>query len=267
MIVFSNAQPDEVFYVGVKAEDQEAAEYDFLRYILGKSFQLNGNQWRGIFSTASMFPPPFLTARRSIPAVPITLAIAVQPITVRRVVVTNIMEHENFGDLVGTLSHNQIPVTLNNHTFGNGTTNQQFIYEDNDEGDIPGSAHPDGPGRLQDFIGQQGLGLWMLNETDNSLLNTGRVDNIFIRLDPQQGSNGVVATIPPGHFFYDFIDVPAAGTNLTVCVSFIPPSTGPVQLYVRFGEQPTTTAYDYTETIRLRQAAVACRSAARICRR
>ncbi len=248
VIVFSNAQPNEVFYVGVKAEDQEAAEYDFFALFSENPFSSMGTNGEEILHGLNV-PTSIPDGTAEHPGSAITLAIAVQPITVRRVVVTNIMEHENFGDLVGTLSHDRIPVTLNNHTFGNGTTNQQFIYEDNDEGDIPGSAHPDGPGRLQDFIGQQGLGLWMLNETDNSLLNTGRVDNIFIRLDPQQGSNGVVATIPPGHFFYDFIDVPAAGTNLTVCVNFIPPSTGPVQLYVRFGEQPTTTAYDYTETI------------------
>jgi len=183
------------------------------------------------------------------PGVATTVAIAVQPINVRRVVVTNFLEHENFGDLFGSLSHTLQSVVLNNHTFGNGTTNQELIYEDNDEGDIPGSQHPDGPGTLQDFIGQQGAGVWLLREEDNAEFNTGRVDNVFIRLDPQEGTNGVVATIPPGHFFYDFIDVPPAATNMTVCVDFLNGSLGPVQLYLLYRGHPTTTAYDYTKLI------------------
>src|SRR6185312_1004139 len=250
-LVFSNAQPDEVFYIGVHSEDQEASEYDFLALFSENPFSQmgpNGEEYIHGLNVPTIIPD----GSPEVPGKAYTIAIAVQPITVRRVVVTNIMEHENFGDLVGTLSHSGIPVVLNNHTFGNGSTNQTFIYEDNDEGDILGSVHPDGPGRLQDFIGQEGLGLWLLQETDNALFNTGRVDNVFIRLDPQSGTNGVVATIPPDHFFFDFVDVPPAATNFTVCVNFEPPgppNVGPVQLYIRYGEQPTLSNYDYTKVI------------------
>jgi subtilisin-like proprotein convertase family protein len=247
-IVYSNALPDEVFYIGVKSEDQEASEYDFLALFSQFPFSTmgpNGEEYlRGV--NVPTFIPDGKPER---PGVATTIAIAVQPISVRRVVVTNDITHENFGDLVGTLQHNRIPVVLNNHTFGNGQTNFQIIYEDNDEGDTPGSQHPDGPGSLQDFIGQQGLGLWLLSQQDNAEFNTGRVDHVFIKLDPQSGTNGVVATIQPGQFFYDFIDVPPEATNLTVCVNFLPGSTGPVQLYLRYGDQPTLVSYDYTKTI------------------
>ena len=131
-----------------------------------------------------------------------------QPINIQRVVVTNQMQDVNFGDLLGTLTHNQVNSVLNNHTFGLGGTNQIFIYEDNGQGDITGSQHTDGPGSLTGFIGQGGFGLWTLTQSDTSQFNTGEVDNVSIRLDPQsQGNNGVNATIPPNGFFYDFIDV------------------------------------------------------------
>lgn len=247
-VVFSNAQPNEVFYVGVKSEDQQAAEYAFAAFFSKEPFSQmgpNGEEYLHGINVPTLIPD----GSPDNPGIARTLAFAVQPIAVRRVVVTNFLEHQNFGDLVGTLTHSQIPVVLNNHTFGNGSTNQELIYEDNDEGDTPGAQHPDGPGSLKDFIGQQGVGLWMLTEIDNSLFNTGRVDNVFIKLDPQSDTNGIVATIPPGRFFYDFIDVPANATNLTVCVNFLPGSTGPVQLYLRYGDQPTANSYDYTKLI------------------
>jgi len=245
-IVYSNAQPDEVFYIGVKAEDQEAAEYDFLALFSQFPFSQmgpNGEEYLRGMNVPTIIPD----GTPNKPGIATTVAIAVQPIEVRRVVVTNDMEHQNFGDLLGTLIHNRIPVVLNNHTFGNGATNQELIYEDNDEGDVLGSQHPDGPGRLQDFIGSQGSGLWLLRENDNQPFSTGRVDHVFIRLDPQQGTNGVVATIPPGGQFIDFIDVPPEATNLTVYIDFLNGSLGPVQLYLRHGEQPTAVSYDYTQ--------------------
>jgi hypothetical protein len=164
-------------------------------------------------------------------------------------VVTNILEHENFGDLLGTLSHAQTLSVLNNHTFGNGNFLQSLVYEDNGENDVPGSQHTDPPGTLRNFIGAQGFGPWILTEVDNAATHTGQVDNVFIRIDPQQGTNGIVATVQPDSFFYDFIDVPPEATNLTICVDFIPPSTGPVQLYVRYGDLPTQTLFDYTKQI------------------
>ncbi|HEX4264762.1 MAG TPA: LamG-like jellyroll fold domain-containing protein [Verrucomicrobiae bacterium] len=247
-LVFSNAQPNEIFYIGVKAEDQEAVEYSFAALFALSPFSVMGPNGEEYLHGINV-PTPIPDGAPNQPGIARTLAIAVQPIAVRRVVVTNIMDHENFGDLFGSLIHDQLLAVLNNHTLGNGATNQTLIYEDNDEGDVFGSQHSDGPATLKNFIGSQGLGLWMLTEVDNAPGHIGQVDNIFMRLDPQSGTNGIVATIQPGHFFYDFIDVPPEGTNLTVCVNFIPPSTGPVQLYLRYGDLPTQTAFDQTELI------------------
>ena len=43
-----------------------------------------------------------------------------------------------------------------------------YIYEDNDEGDIPGSQNTDSPGSLRNFIGEQGMGVWLLTLADNA---------------------------------------------------------------------------------------------------
>ncbi len=249
-IIYTNAKPNEIFWIGVKSEDQEAAEYGFAGLFSLLPFSQmgpNGEEYLQGINVPTVIPD----GSTQKPGVARTLAIAVEPIQVRRVVVTNFIEHQNFGDLVGDLSHNQTSVVLNNHTLGNGLTNLELIYEDNGQGDIPGSQHSDGPGSLTDFIGKDGTGLWMLTEQDTALFNTGQVDNVFIKLEPQQGSNGVVATIEPNTFFFDFIDVPPNATNLTVCVSYDP--TGfigvPVDLFVRFGDLPSQVQFDYMKVI------------------
>jgi subtilisin-like proprotein convertase family protein len=246
-ITYTDASPNEVFYIGVKSEDQQASEYAFLALFALNPFSVlgpNGEEYLHGVNVPTVIPDGSPTK----PGVAMTIALAVQPISVRHVVVTNIMEHENFGDLEGTLSHNQLTAVLNNHTFGDRSFLQTFIYDDLNE--TPGAQQSDGPPTLKNFIGTQGVGLWLLTEVDNAQSHTGQVDNVFIRLDPQSdGTNGIVTTIPGGGVFYDFIDVPPAATNLTVCVDFLNGSPGPVQLYLRYGDLPTPFTYDYTSLI------------------
>ena len=68
-----------------------------------------------------------------------------------------------------------------------------FIYEDNGEGDIPGSQPTDGPGSLRDFIGAQGMGIWVLTMADQVPTHTGLVATVSIRLEPQIVSTGLRA--------------------------------------------------------------------------
>jgi hypothetical protein len=250
ILTFTDAAPNEVFYIGVKSEDQQASEYAFLALFALNPFSVMGPNGEEYLHGINV-PTPIPDGSPTKPGVAMTIALAVQPITVRHVVVTNIMEHENFGDLVGTLSHNQLEAVLNNHTFGDGSFLQTLIYDDLDENSpAGGTQHSDGPPTLKNFIGTQGIGLWLLTEVDDAESHTGRVDNVFIRLDPQDdGTNGVVATIPGGGTFFDFIDVPPAATNLTVCVDFLNGSPGPVQLYLRDGDLPTPFSFDYTKLI------------------
>src|SRR5262249_35557754 len=160
-------------------------------------------------------------------------------VPIRRVIVTNTISHQLAGDLLGNFSHGQKFVVLNNHTCatdpGTGLcfTNFTYIYEDNGEGNVPGSRPSDGPGSLKTFVGEQGLGLWLLTEIDNSATHTGRVESLFFKLEAENITNGVDQTVLPNTFVFDSIDVPIEATNLTVCVAFRNSSPGPVELYVR----------------------------------
>src|SRR5207237_8749961 len=116
------------------------------------------------------------------------LAIVADPAKVRRVVVTNIITHENARDLFGILTHPGVGLphsaVLNNHRSFAGTAG--FIYDDSKEFDVNGSRPPDGPGRLRDFIGDPAYGLWQFTMVDNSPYHTGRVDSLVGMIEPEE---------------------------------------------------------------------------------
>ena len=245
MIVYSNAAPGQ-YYVGVKAETQQAAEYSFMGVFSLEPFatQETNGSWilRGINLPAAI--PDGSAAR---PGTTNVVALAPALIPVRRVVVTNEIWHESFSDLLGTLSDGRKLAVLNSNSLpplDPVPYQYTYIWEDNGEGDIPGARHTDSPASLCNFIGEQGMGVWLLDMSDTVLTHTGGVANLAIRLDPQNVSNDAPREVLTNAFSYDFIDVPIGATNLTVCVgndSATPQSLG---LYLRRGSLPTQTAWD-----------------------
>lgn len=235
-IVLSNAVPQGVYYIGVKSEVQEASEYDILADFSLLPFANNGPNGEQILRGLPI--PNAIPAGSPVkPGGTFIFGIEPEPITVQRVVVTNVVSHQQFGNLLGNLSHDQQFAVLNNHSQGIGTSDQVLIYEDNGQGDIAGSRQSDGPGSLKNFIGQSGIGVWMLTMVDNVPVGTGQVDNLTIRLDPSI-VNGGVATIPPGGTFYDSVDVPLDATNLIICMINQSAAPGPVQFAIKRGELP-----------------------------
>jgi subtilisin family serine protease/subtilisin-like proprotein convertase family protein len=246
MVVYSNAAPGALYYVGVKAEDQEAAEYSLMGVfsLLPFGEQDETGSWilRGINVPALI---PDGTAAR--PGVTNVVAIAPAPIPIRRVVVTNELWHQSFPDLVGTLSHGRKSVVLNHNSLppvDPVPSEYTYIYEDNGEGGIPGSQPTDGPGSLRDFIGEQGMGVWLLTMTDNALTHTGLLESFTIRLEPQNVANAALRDVFTNAFSFDFLDVPIGATNLTVCLYNNSATPLPVGLYLRRGDLPTLTTYD-----------------------
>ena len=253
-IVLSNAVPTKVYYIGVKSEDQLAAE--FTLSVIFSLFPFNNGD-----NTYPGYPLPAIIPDGS-PALPGAVAVTAYAVAggnvkVRRVVVTNIITHEDFGDLIGTLSHDGAkPVVLDNHTFGDGNITQLSVYEDSGANSIPGSKKSDGPGSLADYIGDSVNGQWSLVMVDNALTHTGRVDGFSIHIDPHiqnnlppGATNGVVlancVSVAPGGIEYDFVGVPFNGQSVQICVS----NTAPVQLIVRNGSLPTLANFDYVRTI------------------
>jgi subtilisin family serine protease/subtilisin-like proprotein convertase family protein len=245
-VVYTNAAIGDVFYIGVKSEDHQGGEFGLIAISSNDPFDedVNGSRLLRGYPTGVRIPD----GSANQPDGAIVLALGLTPVTVQRAVVTNTVVHENFGDLFGQLSHDGQFAVLNNHTFGDFFGTNTFIYDDSGLGDIAFSQPTDGPGSLNNFVGQEGMGVWMLNMIDNSPTHTGRVESLRIRLDPLLGGDlgafgpeGVDGSVGPGQFIYYFIDVPLEATNLIIRLSKM---TGPLEVYLRRDLLPTRSSYD-----------------------
>jgi subtilisin-like proprotein convertase family protein len=252
-VILSNSVQNQVYFIGVKAEDQMAAEYALF----------------GVFSlfpfdsadgTVRCYPAGQIIPDRSPESVSklSDVAVLVCPCGLdgqtRRVVATNIITHENLGDLISVLSHNEEFATLKNHRppplLPDAPGPYFNIYEDNGEF-IPATApyqivKTDGPGSLRDFTGTERLGPWIFTCVDDALSQTGLVNNVSLLVEEQSIDGTDDRFLPPLSFTFDFIDVPSDATNLQVCVAG---NTLPVELYIKRGSFPGLNDYDYFTTI------------------
>jgi subtilisin-like proprotein convertase family protein len=214
-VVLSNATPG-VYYIGVKSEDQEGAEFGFLGVFSLNPFanqDQNGNLLLRGFPNFAAIPD----GTPEHPGGTRVFAVAPQPITIRRVVVTNNITHELVSDLFGRMDHGHDFVVLNNHSGQGGVTNVSFIYNDSNQHDIPNAQHTDGPGTLRNFAGKQGAGQWMLTMVDNAPGHVG-TNNVFtVWLEKQNDLlEGETIFLANNDCSEDFIFVPPEATNLTV---------------------------------------------------
>ncbi len=249
VLVISNAQQT-FYYIGVKAEDQMAAEYTIQVLFSLLPFSLNNNNG-ALLNWIEPFAIPDGTPQH--PGITnVTLGPADPSMLVRRVIVSNNVSHELFGDLVGALSYPDGNLAvLNNHSAWATVTNQWFIYDDSDEGDVfawPGAVvrHSDGPGSLQNFAGKHLGQLFTFNMEDNALGHIGVDNAVFVFLEKQPPlTGGIVVSIPPGHCRQDFIEVPPQAVSMTIEASIIS-GTGPVSIEVcKTGPTgPCTTNYN-----------------------
>ncbi|HSV28946.1 MAG TPA: proprotein convertase P-domain-containing protein, partial [Candidatus Omnitrophota bacterium] len=249
IITYTNAVAG-VYYIAVKSEDQMAAEFGLFAGFSERPFdeedEFGNRHLRGF--PAPVFVPDGSPAN---PGAAFTFGIATRPITVRKVVVTNVITHESFGDLLGNLSHNNNFAVLNNHSFGPGDFTQERRYDDSGEFPLPGVGPTDGPGSLRNFVGEQGAGLWLLTMIDNAPGLAGSVDNLHIKLEPNLLDEGLDLwlTVGPESWSYATVRVPPGATNLTVCLTNLSATPLPVDLYIRRGDFPTFDDYDKKLTV------------------
>ena len=248
-VYYTNSTPGEVYYVGVYSEDHMASEYAYLLVFTSTPFsQLNQN---GDLVVPAMYLPVNIPdGSPAHPGVTNVFALAIPLIpnmVVANVTVNNLNEHQNFGDLVGVVTFGEKYVVLNNHDgLGNTYGATTRVYDDSAD-PVAGSHHTDGPGSLMDFQGMPAIGPWILTEMDNSLTMTGQVSGFNLVIQPHRDLKGagITATIPPGGWFIDYMDVPAGYTNLTFYATNLPPTIlPPLQMYEKLGAEPTLTYYD-----------------------
>ncbi|HKW29357.1 MAG TPA: LamG-like jellyroll fold domain-containing protein [Verrucomicrobiae bacterium] len=243
----SQSRTPNVYYIGVKSEDQMAAEYGFISIFSQIPFSQmeKGNQVVNGLPLNVNIPD----GSPALPGKGYVFGIAIYPMEVGEVTVSNYIWHQNFGDLFGTLTLNgSHPDVLNNHdSFGNPPGPYSLPYDDSVGGAMPGTRPSDGPGNLNNYIGLEGLGVWMLTEVDDSLTQTGMVNNYNLLIQPHRDlTHGINVDVLPNSFLQvGFVDVPPGATNLTVTVTNLTGTANPpLELFVKFGSQPTTNSFD-----------------------
>jgi subtilisin-like proprotein convertase family protein len=246
-VLLSNSSQGQTYYIGIKSEDQEGAEYSFLAVASQLPFGQRDGNGNIIVTMLSSFPVDIPDGSPGKPGHLTIIGVTTEPDAVRRAIVTNDVSHQNFGDTLGTLSHGRKLVALNNHSYFDNpaSTNQTFIYDDSGQNDIPGARHTDGPGSLQDFMGDKAAsGVWMFTMVDDALTQTGRVEFAGITLEPQSQTNNIHVRLGAHSYWFDFIDVPPNATNLTVVLAIQSSAPAGLEVMIRRGALPTRTRYD-----------------------
>lgn len=240
--VTNSAAP--VWYIGIKAEDQQSADFGFYAVAQENPFSVQ-NPNGSVTATGTALPVFIGDAAAGAPALvfaflidPINPGMRIQDVTVKLGI-----QHGNPSDLAGTLMHNGVSSVLHHHSGApGGFTN---TYDDLQEQPTSGSTLTDGPGSLKNFVGQSGQGLWMLTEADSALGQVGEVETFMITATPQPMGLGFQITLPPSSWFKDYIAVPNDATNLTIFTTYASQGGGPVGIFltnfddVEFGDYTT----------------------------
>jgi subtilisin family serine protease/subtilisin-like proprotein convertase family protein len=265
VLVFNNAAPNEVFYIGVKSEDQQAA--NFALYALSSDVPFSSrDSSNNIIISARGLPIPIPDGSPEQPG-GTNIVMIVSPLdwdqNIARIYATNAIFHEEAGDLVGILNRlsGTNAVTLSNHRTWTEWENPVFphgvIYDDSSQGDLgdefttPPVFLPDGPGRLRDFIGDQAGPAWNFTISDNALFHTGYVDNVTLVIEPastnRSNPNIIIDRrfcVNPGTWVYAAANIPSDAYNMETCVSdFETPL--PIQVFIKEGAFPDFGYYDY----------------------
>ena len=240
-VVFTNSPVNgEVYYVGVKSEDQQAVEYTFLVVSSTTPFGALGPDGN-LRAFGIPLTQPIPDGSPDQPGIGLYLALSLVQGDTRRVYVQQTVSHENFPDLIGTLYHDGISPVINNHgqlsdlalgrvQFG---TNITTFYDDTQDSGTIGAVPVDGPGTLLDFLGGRAGGVWILQTVDDALGSSGRVDNLELIVQPNDfGNLFVTRTVQPGECVLEVVNVPANANRLTVVVTNMSPAL-PLEVYIR----------------------------------
>ncbi len=258
-VLLTNTVPGIVYYIAVKAEDQEAGEYDItaraLKSIVDpKCLIVMSPQGNVMIPDGENRSPGVaeFSGTMVAPSSPRQL--------VRKVTVSMDLQHEDYGDLSGILSNgrnlkdpSRTTVTLFGHTF---LTNQlppgqvlSLLFDDEPYQNNLAALQTEEGGLLK-FGGRQPdrLGTLSLLIQDNALLHTGVVarSSVCVELD-----------CPPGDICPDrlckeegrlhYAQVDLTDDRLEICIYT---NTGPLEIYVNRGSAaPSTNEWEYFQEI------------------
>lgn len=252
-VAFTNARIGSVYYVGVKSEDQEGAEFSLMGVSSERPFEEERNG--RLILNAVPVTSVLLDGSPNRPTASTLVAIGLSNRRVARAIVTNIITHENLGDLVGVLAHQGVRTVLNNHTLNDGLfsgTNIVLAYDDFTWGPGTGTRRSDGPGTLGDFSGTKIVGSWIIEQIDNAAGHTGRVESVTIELEPLQdpllSGQFISGTVDGGEIDLYPIDLAPGVTNLVFTFNQVTAGRT-LEVYLRAGEIPQMDAFDFRTNI------------------
>jgi subtilisin-like proprotein convertase family protein len=244
-IYLSNSSPNEVYYIGVKSEDQQAADFGFYSVAQQAPFSSVNLQTGDVTYYGTPIPVAIPDGSFDFPG-QVTVLVAFQgSYNVRKVSVTLGIAHPNPGDLVATLTHppSAVSVFLSNHT---GVTNFTTLYDDMPENPAAIVSSSDGPGSLRDFVGQPAAGEWQLSVVDNALGVSGTVTAFSVTVSPQPPITGPIVIALPGGggSYFNYVDVPNDALYLTNVVVFQSQGAGgPIGIFMTNENDVTTSDY------------------------
>ncbi|MCU0787437.1 MAG: hypothetical protein MUC91_04495 [Verrucomicrobia bacterium] len=259
-VILTNTGPGVVHYLGVKSEDQEAAQYTLRAFFSLLPF---GDDPRGAPLLPDIVPQLIPNGSSGNPQgaqIAMTLLDSgASEFKVRRIVVTNTLTHENFGDLIsvftdGSRKLQSIATLLNHRDVPPPLPTHNFIFEDNDEGDIPNSQPSAGPGSLAGFINEDASSEYLLTVVDDGYVSTGAVDFVSGYVERAPSTNTLITDtlVPLGSRLYPFT-VPPQATNFLICITNVTgQNAGELIVYVKRVSTcdsdlvlPSTNLFDY----------------------
>ncbi|MGD1083800.1 MAG: S8 family serine peptidase, partial [Verrucomicrobiota bacterium] len=243
-VIFTNASSNQVYYAGVKSETQQGADFGFFAEITTNLNSVNPDGSVTGYGQGLPAPIPDDTPGDQ-GAFVFAFVGSANATTARKVAVLVGLEHSNPADLAGTISMGQTQSTINYYTASDeaGFTNW---YDDLPDGSITNPVPTDAPGDLKSFVGQPMSGMYILNEKDNALLQTGMVTTLQVRVWPQPPNplGFFIPYIAPNGWYYGFVDVPNDTTNLLIQVAFN--NGGPLGIYLDNADDVSTNDYGVT---------------------
>lgn len=236
----------EVYYIGVKAEDQQAGEFELVVRSSDQPFHVLGANGYSLLMTPIGGGRAIPDGSPDAPGVVRYFGTGPSGIT-RNVTFTQSLLHDNFFDLQGTLIHAGYGVTINNRRsirdYGTGLTQVSGpvmgLYDDIPGLRFPGGQPTDGPSStLLDFSGLGSTGSWNYLLQDDVLGGSGSLTSVQLQVQPQvlpAFDQRVFENICLGPQAYDFRlrIVPPDASRLIIEVTNMVPANLPLEVYIR----------------------------------
>ena len=236
----------EVYYIGVKAEDQQAGEFELVVRSSDRPFQILGANGYSLLMTPVGGSREIPDGSPDAPGVVRYFGTGPAGIT-RNVTFGQSLIHDDFFDLQGTLFHAGFGVTINNRRsirdLGTGLTRVSGpvfgLYDDIPGLRFAGGQPTDGPSTtLLDFSGLGGSGAWNYLLQDDVLGSGGFLGAVDLQVQPQvlpAFDERVFENLCLGPGGYDFRlrIVPPDASRLIVEITNMVPANLPLEIYIR----------------------------------